>query len=561
MTSDDASPEIVFMPLGGCGEVGMNLYLYGYGQPENHDWIIVDVGVRFADESLPGIDLTMADPAFLVERRDRLRGIVLTHGHEDHIGALVHLWPKLQCPVYATPFTGELLREKIAEANLDGILPLEIIQLGGRFGVGPFDVELIALTHSIPEPNALALRTPLGTVLHTGDWKLDAEPVLGQPTDEPALRALGDEGVVAMICDSTNVLSDGASGSEALVRDSLVGLIGEMTGRVAVTTFASNAGRLDSIARAAVANGRNVVLAGRAMHRIVRAAKATGYLKDFPETVSEDESGYLPAEKTLILCTGSQAEPRAALARMAEDSHPHIAMGEGDTVIFSSKIIPGNERSIFQLQNRLATRGIHVVTERDHFVHVSGHPCRDELAKMYEWVRPRNAVPMHGETRHLLEHVDFAKAHGAEHAVMAVNGTMVRLAPGRAEVIGEIAQARLLLDGKVLTPEDSPAMRTRRRLAEEGMVHLTLIFDKHGELIEAPIVLTMGIPDQVAERDDTIDGDLSERAEAAIEALSDKQVRDDLLVEETARRAIRRMLKSTWGKRPPVEVDIVRLPV
>ncbi|MGF1456080.1 MAG: ribonuclease J [Alphaproteobacteria bacterium] len=539
----------------------MNLYLYGYGPPEDHDWIVVDVGVRFADESLPGIDLTMADPAFLEQRRDRLKGIVLTHGHEDHIGALVHLWPKLQCPVYATPFTGELLREKINEAHLDGILPLEIVPLGGRFPVGPFEVELIALTHSIPEPNALALRTPAGTVLHTGDWKLDADPVLGAQTDEHALRALGEEGVVAMICDSTNVLSDGASGSEALVRDSLVGLIGELKGRVAVTTFASNAGRLDSIARAAVANGRNVVLAGRAMHRIVRAAKATGYLKDFPETVAEDEAGYLPPEKTLILCTGSQAESRAALARMAEDTHPSLALGDGDTVIFSSKIIPGNERGIFQLQNRLASRGIHVLTERDHFVHVSGHPCRDELAKMYEWVRPRNVVPMHGETRHLLEHVDFATQHGADHAVMAVNGTVVRLAPGRAEIIGEIPQGKLLLDGKVLVPEDAPAVKTRRRLAEEGMVHVTLIFDKHGELMEAPIVLTMGIPDELAERDETIDGDLSERAEAAVEALSDKQVRDDGAVEETARRAIRRMLKSTWGKRPPVEVDIVRLPV
>ncbi len=555
------SSEIVFLPLGGCGEVGMNLYLYGFGEPDDHDWLVVDVGVRFADESLPGIDLTMADPAFLEARKDKVKGIVLTHGHEDHIGALVHLWPRLGCPVYATPFTAELLREKTTEAGLNGILPLTIVPLGGRFDVGPFNIELVSLTHSIPEPSALALRTPLGTVVHTGDWKLDAEPVLGVQTDEQALRALGDEGVVAMICDSTNVLSDGASGSEALVRDSLIGLIGELTGRVAVTTFASNAGRLDSIARAAVANDRNVVLAGRAMHRIVRAAKATGYLQDFPETVAEEEAGFLPPEKCLILCTGSQGEPRAALARIAEESHPHVTMGEGDTVIFSSKIIPGNERVIFQLQNRLAERGIHILTERDHFVHVSGHPCRDELAKMYEWVRPFNVVPMHGETRHLLEHCDFAKAHGAAHSAMARNGTMVRLAPGPAQVIGEIPHNRLLLDGRVLTPEDSPAVRTRRRLAEEGMVHVTLIFDKRGELLEAPVLLTMGLPNQLAERDETIDGDLADRVEEAVESLSDKQVRDDGLVEETARRSIRRMLKATWGKRPPVEVDIVRLPV
>ncbi len=553
--------ELVFLPLGGCGEVGMNFYLYGCGPVDDHHWMIVDVGVRFADESLPGIDLTMADPAFIEERKDKLVGIVVTHGHEDHIGALIHLWPRLQCPVYATPFTAELIRDKAVEAGLERILPLRIVQFGGRIDMAPFEVELISLTHSIPEPNALALHTEFGTILHTGDWKLDEQPVLGPDTDEAALRALGDKGVLAMVCDSTNVLSEGSSGSEALVRDSLVNLIGEIEGRVAVTTFASNAARLDSIARAATANGRNVVLAGRAMHRIVRAARAVGYLKDFPDPVPEEESGFLPPEKTLILCTGSQGESRAALARMAEESHPHIALSEGDTVIFSSKIIPGNERVIFGLQNRLAERGIHVLTERDHFVHVSGHPCRDELSRMYEWVRPRTVVPMHGDTRMLLEHCDFAKAHGAEHALMAPNGTAVRLAPGVPEVIETSPQGRLLLDGRVLTAEPSPAVRMRRRLAEDGMVHVTVIFDKAANLLDAPLVLTMGLPDELAEHDESIDDDLSERVETALDALDPRQLKDDGGVEDTIRKTVRRKLRSDWGKRPPIEVDIVRLSV
>ncbi len=551
--------ELVFMALGGCGEVGMNFYLYGYGPEEKRKWIIVDIGVRFGDDTLPGIDLTMADPDFIRQRKDDVLGIVLTHGHEDHIGAVVHLWPQIQSRVYVTPFTAELMRDKINEAGLDGIFPMEIVPLGGKIDLDPFQLELIALTHSIPEPNALAMRTPLGTILHTGDWKLDSEPVLGVPTDEEALTALGDEGVVAMICDSTNVLSEGSSGSETLVRDSLIDLVGQHKGRIAITTFASNAGRLDSIARAATANGRHLVLVGRAMHRITRAAIAAGYLKDFPRTIPEEEAGYLPAEKVLYLCTGSQGESRAAIARIASDTHPNVVLGEGDTVIFSSKIIPGNERVIFDLQNRLSAKGVHVLTEQDHFVHVSGHPCRDEMAKMYQWVRPRVAVPMHGETRHLLEHCDFAKAHGAREAVMAPNGTMVRLAPGSAQVVETIDTGRLLLDGKILVPERSDAVHLRRRMAESGMVHVTLVFDKKGELLEAPVVLTLGIPHEVAELAETLDDDLSERVEDAVDAMSGKDRLHDGAVEETTRKSVRRLLKNAWGKRPMIEVDVVRI--
>ncbi len=551
--------EIVFLPLGGCGEVGMNLYLYGYGKPDAHKWLMVDLGVRFADESTPGIDLMMADPTFIRERREDLAGLVLTHGHEDHIGAVVHIWPQLRCPVYATPFTAALLREKAAEAGLQDVFPLTVVPLSGRFEVGPFDIEMIGLTHSILEPNALALRTPLGTVLHTGDWKIDPEPLEGQDVDEQTLKALGAEGVRAMICDSTNVLSPGHSGSERQVRDSLIDIIGGLKQRVAVTTFASNATRLSSIAHAARANGREVVLVGRAMHRIVRAAKETGYLKDFPETVPEEEAGYLPPEKALYLCTGSQAEPRAALFRIAEDEHPNVSFSEGDAVIFSSKIIPGNEVQIFGLHNQLTTRGIHVITEQDHFVHVSGHPCRDELAKMYDWVKPELAVPMHGEMRHLLEHRDFALAHGAKEAVVATNGSMVRLAGGPADIIERVEQARLFLDGKVLTAETSEAVQIRRRLAYTGAIAVTVVFDKRGELLDEPRVLPLGIPEELAELDECLSGDLSIRIEQAIDKLDRRDCLKDDVVDDVVRRAIRRPLRFAWGKRPLIDVDILRL--
>ncbi len=556
MTQDQ---DLVFAALGGCGEVGMNLYLYGFGDPDKREWIAVDMGVKFADAREPGIDLMMADVSFLRKQRKRLRGIILTHGHEDHIGAIAHLWPKLECPVYATPFTAELMKDKIQEAGLESVFPLTVVPLSSRFELGPFSIELISVTHSIPEPSALAIRTPLGTALHTGDWKLDPDPVLGPVADEAAFTALGDEGVLAMVCDSTNVLSPGHSGSEALVRDSLTDLIGGLKGRVAVTTFASNAARLDSIARAARANGREVVLVGRAMHRTLRAARACGYLEDFPETVPQEEAGYLPPEKTLYLCTGSQGEPRAALARVAEDSHPHLVLSEGDTVIFSSKIIPGNELPIYAMQNSLAERGVHIISERDHFVHVSGHPNRDELARMYQWVRPKIVLPMHGEMRMLLEHEDFAKAHGAEQAVVAPNGTLVRLAPGAAEIIGTVPQGRMLLDGTILTPDNSPAVSMRRRLGFTGAVVVTVVLDDRGDLLDDPRVVPLGIPEEIADLADTLAEDLSIRAEEAIDGLAKRDRKSDGAVQEAVRRALRRPFNAQWGKRPLIEIEIVRL--
>ncbi|HYB56146.1 MAG TPA: ribonuclease J, partial [Alphaproteobacteria bacterium] len=392
-----ATRELVFVPLGGAGEIGMNLNLYGFAD----DWVIVDLGITFADERLPGIEVVMADPAFIVERRERLLGIVLTHAHEDHIGAVQYLWPLLRCPIYATPFTASILRRKLEEAGLAGEAAITVVPLSGRFALGPFDFEMITLTHSIPEPNALAIRTPLGTVLHTGDWKIDPDPLVGPVTDSQALRRVGEEGVLAMVCDSTNVLRSGVSGSEAELRKSLSRLVARVEQRVVIACFASNVARLETIAKVAEANGRQAALVGRSLWRFYEAALENGYLRSIPRFLGDAEAAYLPRDKVVLAMTGSQGEPRSALSRVVAGEHSHVTLEAGDVAIFSSRIIPGNERSIFRLQSALARLGVEIITEHEEFVHVSGHPARDELAEMYAWVRPQIAVPVHGEARHV----------------------------------------------------------------------------------------------------------------------------------------------------------------
>ena len=556
--SEPSRDEFVFLPLGGSGEIGMNLNLYGYGPEDGRRWIIVDIGVTFGDDRTPGIDLIMPDPAFIEERRDELIAIVLTHAHEDHIGAVAHLWPRLRCPVYATPFTAAMVRGKLIEAGIEAEVPMHIIPLGHRFDLGPFNIELVTLTHSILEPNALAIRTPLGLALHTGDWKIDPDPVVGGDIDEARLRAIGDEGVRAIICDSTNVFTPGTSGSEADVAASLIGLLKQCEGRVAVTTFASNVARLESIIRAGEAVGRHPVLVGRSMHRVVAAAREAGYLHDLPKIVSEDDAGYLPRDSVLFICTGSQGEPRAALARIAEDSHPGIVLEKGDTVIFSSRVIPGNETSIFDLQNRLAGRGIRIVTEKDHFVHVSGHPCRDELAAMYQWIRPEVAIPVHGEARHLAEHAALACELQVPEQVVVRNGLMVRLAPGAAEVIDEAPSGRLYLDGEVLTEEDEGAVQERRRLAFAGSVFVSVVLDGKGEVRGEPQVRLMGLPEEdshgVSFEDRALDA-----VDEALDRLPKKRRVDDDDVAEFLRRAVRGALRREWGKKPQVEVVVTRI--
>ena len=550
--------ELVFLPLGGSGEIGMNLNLYGYGPENDRQWIMVDLGVTFGDERTPGIDLIMPDPAFIEERRDELLGIVLTHAHEDHIGAVAHLWPRLRCPVYATPFTATMVRGKLIEAGIESEVPMHIIPLGHRFDLGPFDIELVTLTHSILEPNALAIRTPLGLVMHTGDWKIDPDPVLGDDIDIARLTEIGDEGVRAIVCDSTNVFSPGSSGSEADVATSLIELIRPLEGRVAVTTFASNVARLESIARAAAACDRHAVLVGRAMFRVVAAARDAGYLNDLPPFLTEHDAGYLPRDKVLFICTGSQGEPRAALARIAEDSHPNIVLEQGDSVIFSSRVIPGNEISIFDLQNTLALRGVRVITEKDHFVHVSGHPCRDELARMYQWIRPEIAVPVHGEARHLAEHAALARELQVPQQVVIRNGLMVRLAPGPAEIVDEAPSGRLYLDGEVLTASDEGAVQERRRLAFAGSVFVSIVLDGKGQVRGDPQVRLMGLPET-----DGTGLDFEDRAldaiDEALDRLPAKRRDDDDAVAEFLRRAVRGALRREWGKKPQVAVVVTRI--
>jgi len=557
-TGMNKTDELVFLPLGGTGEIGMNLNLYGFGPENARKWIMVDLGVTFADSSTPGIDVIMPDPVFIEERREDLLGIVLTHGHEDHIGAVAHLWPQLRCDVYATPFTAELVKAKLIEAGLEDEVPLKIIQLGGRFELGPFDIELVTLTHSIPEPNALAIRTPLGLVMHTGDWKIDPDPVLGDDIDIERLTEIGNEGVRAIVCDSTNVFTPGVSGSEADVGKGLAEIIGELKGKVAVTTFASNVARLESVIRAAEACERHVVLVGRSMHRVIGAARETGYLKNIPPFVPEDEAGYLPADNVLYLCTGSQGEPRAALSRIASDSHQHVTLGKGDTVIFSSRMIPGNDVEIFALQNTLAERGVRVITEKDHFVHVSGHPCRDELARMYQLIKPEVSVPVHGEARHLLEHAELARELQVPQAVVLRNGLMLRLAPGAAEVIDEAPSGRLFLDGDVLIPEGDPAVQERRRLAFAGTVFVTLVLDGKGEVLGEPQVRLLGLPE-----DDGTGVSFDERALDAVDDVLDRlplrKRKDDGAVAELVRRAVRGAIRREWGKKAAVEVVVTRV--
>jgi ribonuclease J len=552
--------ELVFLPLGGSNEIGMNFNLYGYGPAHDRKWIVVDLGVTFGDLTTPGVEVILPDPAFIAEHADDILGIVLTHAHEDHIGAVGWLWPQLKAPVYATPFTAFLVREKLRDAGILDEVSITEVPLSGTIKLGPFELTLVTLTHSIPEPNGLAIKTPLGTILHTGDWKIDPDPLLGGATDVDFLRSLGDEGVLAMVCDSTNVFVDGRAGSEAEVRVALTKLIGSLSGKVAVGCFASNVARMDSVIRAAEAADRRVCLIGRSMLRMAAAARSVGFLKDVAPFVTEQEAGYFPSDKILYLCTGSQGEPRAALARIADGSHPHVSLGQGDCCVFSSRVIPGNEIAIRNLQNKLADRGVRLYSDRDHpGIHVSGHPCRDELSDMYHWVRPRIAVPTHGERRHLLEHMAFAKDLQVPEQVAPRNGDMVRLAPGRAEIIDEVPAARLFVDGRVLTPENSEPLRERRHAAHNGVVIVSLAIDGKGRLADGIDVRSIGLPgESVADLEEALD-DLAETAERAVTGL-DKALRQaDDEVETAVNRAVKKACQRIWQRRPVVETIVVRV--
>lgn len=551
--------ELVFLPLGGCGEIGMNLNAYGYGPAHARRWIIVDVGVTFGGPDTPGIDLICADPAYLVG--EQIDAVFLTHAHEDHIGAIGLLYPLLRtkAPIYATPFTAELVRGKMQERGVD-TKRLKTIALEASVTAGPFTVRYMTLTHSIPEPNALAIETPAGMILHTGDWKIDPEPLIGASTDIEGLTALGDRGVLAMVCDSTNVFESGEAGSEDTVRKGLIELIGKQTGAVAVTTFASNVARVKSIIEAANLAGRDVCLVGRSMHKITGAAKAVGILPPNLEFVDESEAGFLPPENILYLCTGSQGEPNAALSRIARGDHRHVSLRPEDTVIFSSRLIPGNETSVYAMQNMLAEQGIRIITPRmvSEPIHVSGHPCRDELRRMYQWVRPRVSIPVHGERRHIVEHAAYAKSLQVQSALTPRNGSLMRLAPGEPVIIDEVPAGRLMLDGSRLVPEAAEGLIERRRLSVSGLIMATVCLDDSGGIVDGPVIAVKGLSESDGRIADESLEPLDVAAMRALEGIKKRDRMDDEVVEKVVGRALRKACEIEFGIRPLIEVIVLR---
>ncbi|HEX8380377.1 MAG TPA: ribonuclease J [Allosphingosinicella sp.] len=540
--------ELLFLALGGSGEIGMNVNLYGC----DGKWIMVDLGMTFADPGYPGVELILPDLTFIEERRDDLLGVVLTHGHEDHIGAIPYLADDLGVPLWATPFTAGLIAEKLQEEGLERQVKVNIIDIGGTMQIGPFGFRFVPLAHSIPEGNALLIDTPYGKVFHTGDWKLDEFPQLGDPADAAALTRVGDEGILALVCDSTNVFQEEASGSEEQVRQGLDRVIGEAEGRVLVTTFASNAARLSTLGKVARDTGRQVCVAGRSLDRILRVARSVGYLTDFPETIDFETAMSLPKRDVMIIGTGGQGESRAALARIAFDQH-RIKLSEGDLVVFSSKQIPGNEIAIGRIQNELAARGIRMITDRQANVHVSGHPGRPELAAMYGWIRPEIIVPVHGEMRHLAEHDRFARSHGVPRGIVQKNGDVVRLAPEGPKKLGEERVGRLILDGDVILAADGPTMNERRKIASFGVISVALALNAKDRLAGDVQIAIEGIP--VEEDRDAF---LEEAADAASEAALKGAASEDKL-REAVRLAVRRCATDWTGKKPVVDVLLIRV--
>ncbi len=550
--------ELVFVPLGGVGEIGMNLALYGYGPERQREWLMVDCGVTFPGPELPGVDLVLPDIGFLAGERRNLKGIVITHAHEDHYGALSELWRGLNVPVYVSPFTAGMLSAKRAYEKDREEVPVTIYRAGERFRVGPFEVEAVAVNHSIPEPVSLVLRTPLGAIIHSGDWKIDAEPALGPLTNEKRFRELGDEGVLALMCDSTNAMREGVSPSEREVGDSLENIIRNARGRVAITTFASNVGRIRSVARAAKDAGREVLLLGSSIRRVVDVATEVGLMDGVGPFIAEDEYGFIPRDKIVVILTGSQGEPRAALAKLARDEMRHVALTSGDMVVFSSRTIPGNEKAIIEIRNGLIEQGIEVVTDAEALVHVSGHPRRSELQQMYEWVRPDILVPVHGEAAHLAAQADLARQSGIRQVPRVRNGDMLRLAPGAAEKIGEVPFGRIYKDGRLIGDYEEMGISERRKLSFVGHVSVGVILDGRYEILRDPDVAAHGLPVFDEEGDDMIDV-LYDATVGAVESIPRPRRKDLDTVREAVRRAVRAAANEVWGKKPVVTVFVTKV--
>jgi ribonuclease J len=551
-----AKQELVFAPLGGVGEIGMNLSIYGLGDEHRRTWLAVDLGVSFAaEEHLPGVDLILPDIRYLVEERNNIAGLVLTHAHEDHFGALLDLWPRLKVPVYATPFSAALLEAKCAGETGAPKIPVNVVARGGRFNVGPFDIELVTMAHSIPESNALVIRTSAGTVLHTGDWKIDPTPLLGDPTDEKKLRALGEEGCLAIVGDSTNAVREGRSPSEADVAKTIAELVKTARGRVAVTTFASNVARLRAVAEAARAADREVVVIGRAMERIVQIARETGYLEGVQDFRSVDAYGYLPPKKVVALCTGSQGERRAALSRIAEEQHPEVTFAAGDRVIYSARTIPGNEKAVGRVINLLIEQGIEVITDRTHLVHVSGHPRRAELEDLIGWVKPEILIPVHGEALHLHEHAALARRCGVRDVVQCRNGDLVQLSP-QVRIIDEVPAGRIYKDGALLVEADASTISERRRLSFAGAISVALSITERGDMAEGPSLDLIGIPERDREGRSMHEA-VHDALMQTFDSLPRGLRRDPDAIAEALRRAVRAAVAERWGKKPMCHVHVL----
>ena len=549
--------ELLYCPLGGAGEIGMNMNLYGYGQPENHKWIIVDVGITFADDSIPGIDLILPDTGFIEGRKDNLLGIVLTHAHEDHIGAISYVWPKLKCNIYATPFTATLVIEKFKEKKIDITNYLQIVKLGSSFQLGPFNIEYINLTHSILEPNGLKISTSIGNILHTGDWKCDPEPLVGKNLDSKRLIEIGKEGVVSMICDSTNVFNMGRSGSEGDVRKSLIKIIERQKKRVVVTSFASNVARMETIFYCAKKTGRQISLVGRSMQRIYKAARQCGYLSEVIEPLDPRDTKNISREKIIYLCTGSQGEPMGAMNRISNYIHPDVNIEAGDTVIFSSKIIPGNEKKLYKLHNQLVRDGIEVISEENEFVHVSGHPNRDELKEMYEWIKPRSIIPVHGEQRHMLEHIDFAKKMKIPYPIKVENGDIVRFSKDTTpEVFDKAPYGKIYLDGNIGVEEEAKSIKERKNLSANGFLNVVIIINSRQNTHEPAIINQKGLPIKDLEQ---FNFNMQDQINKSLKTFSLNNIKQEENIVETLKILCRRHTKEITGKKPLTNINLVRI--
>ncbi len=549
--------ELIFCPLGGSGEIGMNMNLFAYGKPDNQKWIIVDIGVTFADDTIPGVDLIYPDPGFIIDKKEDLLGIILTHAHEDHIGAIAHIWPKLKCKIYATPFTAVLINEKFKEKKIDISNELKIVQLNSTLNLDPFKIEFVTLTHSILEPNGLKIETPVGNILHTGDWKCDPDPLIGENINSKRLKEIGDEGVLAMICDSTNVFSAGRAGSELDVRNNLLKVMQRLNKRIIVTSFASNVARMETAFYCAEKTGRQIALVGRSMHRIYKAARQCGYLNNVIEPLDARDVKNIARERIMYLCTGSQGEPMGAMNRIANYIHPDVFIERGDSVIFSSKIIPGNEKKLYKLHNQLVKEGIEVISEENEYIHVSGHPNREDLKDMYNWIKPRCVIPVHGEHRHMIEHINFAKEMQVPYPVKVENGDVVRIYPGnKPEIFDKAPSGKLYVDGNISVEEDSQSIKERKNLSTNGFIEATILITPKGSIHNRPLLTFRGLP--IYEREEFI-YELEDEIEKTTRSFSLNNKKQETNLIDALKTTCRKFTKEKTGKRPLTNINLVRI--